>query len=359
MRVRQQHVDKNLRRKALQHLESIVESELAPIGSAKARILDEVCPIYRLDVEGVAYWEFEVDVAGRAGGASVLATPDLLRAQGSSQTLERLRPSAGPDGGAPTEGRGFIMVSTGEHDFPVPHWSLQRPPVSRQLEQMARAGKPVARVFKLDALAYVGEDEAGNEVARAGQTPVPIEGLSPDGQPGEIASMTAQPERSGKDEDADRLPHKVTRTGPKPPPIQHRDPMGWGRLKEQYAKAFAPALEGLGRQAAESWRVDKLVDEFGEGIIAGRPHKLALLHPDAAIALAGEGAPLVSATLIDRHGRPLVLLRAVEPPEGRETSFQLRVAYGNGEEEILNFFVVSKKTPSNVRAESMLKGGAL
>lgn len=79
--------------------------------------------------------------------------------------------------------------------------------------------------------------------------------------------------------------------------------------------------------------------------------------PDAAIAVTGEGAPLVSANLIDRGGRPLVLLRAVEPPEGRETTFQLSVAYGNGEEDKLNFFVVAKKTPSNVRAERMLEGG--
>ena len=82
---------------------------------------------------------------------------------------------------------------------------------------MAEAGETVARVFKLDALAYVGEDEAGNEVARSGQAPVPIEGLPSSGQAGKIASMTAQHEHSGKDGGADRLPHKVTRTGCRSP----------------------------------------------------------------------------------------------------------------------------------------------
>ena len=54
--------------------------------------------------------------------------------------------------------------------------------------------------------------------------------------------------------------------------------------------------------------------------------------------------------LIDRAGgRGAVELHAVKPPEARELSLALHLAYASGETETLQFFVVTRDTPSNAR----------
>ncbi len=359
MKVPQTEVPIEFRRKALEHLESVRETEMAPAGTETAEIVGDVCPIYRPDVEGVAYWEFEVALAG-APASGMLATS---AAAARGELLENAKASAADrsvveDRGL--EGRGFIMVATGEHDFPVPHWSLQRPPVSRQLEVEAEdGGESIARIYKLDALAYVAESEAGNPVGRSGQTPVPVEGLGHDlgRQAGAISSLTAKPTRDVGDEGGRAIKHTASRSGPKPPELRASDPERWSTLKERYADAFGPFLDVLRRRAAKPWKVDKLVAEFGEGVIAGEQLAVALLHQEAAVEVTGEGAGLVDLELDETRGRkPRLRVHARRSPRERETDFELRIRYGNGEEETLRYFITSRDTPSNVRSERRLQG---
>ena len=129
MRIPASQVPLAVRRRAAQHLESVRETEMG-VNARRARLTDEVGTILRPDLPDIAYYEFEVALGNPAGA------------------------------GAPTSG--FIVVSAGTHDYPVPHWSFDVEPVSRRLDSLAqKSGKKVARLYRLDALSYVGEDSGG------------------------------------------------------------------------------------------------------------------------------------------------------------------------------------------------------
>lgn len=314
MRIPVSTVPLEMRRKAAQHLETVRGTEM-DIGAERARLTDDVCPIFRPDMKEIAYYEFEADP------------------------------------------RGFIIVTAGDHDYPISHWSFDREPVSRQLEAIAeKAGKEVARVFKLDTLAYVAEDESGEMVAQVGQIPIPVEGLPEDLEQarGRISSLMARPEQELKDDEgAEEMEYVVEQRGDPPPELKSREVESWAELKEMYGTAFAPFLRDLRLRAAEAWEIDGLISEFGEGILVGRTHRVALLEPDAEVDLSGEAADMVKLTLISRQGVPPALELAVEEIKlDREHNFELSIVYPSGLKESLSFFVVSPSTPSNVRSES-------
>ena len=73
-----------IRRKAAQHLESIRGTPMAP-NAANARLADEVWPIYRPDLEEVAYYEFSVDLGSRAEPARHIGGRALRAARHGAQ----------------------------------------------------------------------------------------------------------------------------------------------------------------------------------------------------------------------------------------------------------------------------------
>jgi hypothetical protein len=365
VRAAQRDVPIEWRRKAAQHLESVRGTPMAPPGSEAAEIVGDACPIYRPDIDAVAYWEFEVSVHGGPRGGEILTTSAALATQGLADELEgglREREDAAAaddDGAGPQEqGRGFVIVATGDHDFPIPHWSLQRPPVSRQLEREAGSGR-IARVWKLDALAYVAEDERGEIVARCGQTPVPVEAAGGEGgqRAGQMGSLVATPDRSGADGDGKTTRHSVRRSGPKEPQVRLADPREWAQLKRRYADAFGPALAELRRRARGPWEVDEHARRHGEGVLVGEPFSIGLLHREAAVEVTGEGAALVDLQLEEKAGRgPRVRGKARPSPRGREVEFAVHIRYPGGEAETLRYFLVSRDTPSNMRGPKVPGG---
>jgi hypothetical protein len=347
MRVSQYEVPLEFRRLAVEHLESIRNT---PMGEAAdlAQLMSDVCPLYRPDLDGVAYWEFELQLSPDTIEPLITSTARAAGTFKDEALVARAQRSSGDVGAT-----GFIIVSTGEHDFPVPHWSLQKPAPSRELEAAAQnAGKQVARIYRLDALSYVGEDHTGLEVARSGQIPVPIEGLGRDmaRRGGGVSSMTAKPQREVKDSDTDKVNYSVERSGPKPPDIRLADPKEWGNLKSHYADAFGPLLDGLRTRAQEPWRLQKLIRKFGEGIIEDETLTVALIDPHAVVNVSGEGASLIEVT--EARGGRAVRLRARQGHRANETNFDIHIRYGNGEEETLPYFVVSRNTQSNRRGQS-------
>jgi hypothetical protein len=314
MRIPISEVPLEIRRKAARHLETVRDTEIG-VGAEKAKLADAVCPIYRPDLEEIAYYEFEADPLG------------------------------------------FIIVSAGDHDYPIGHWSFNREPVSRQLEAAAEeVGKQVARVFKLDALAYVAEDESGEMAAKTGQIPAPIEGLPADLEQarGQISMSIGKPEQPIEDDtDAGEVQRVVERSGPPPPELSLREVENWAELREVYGTAFALFLEDLRQRAARVWEIDKLISEFGEGILVGRPLRVALLEPDADVDLSGEAADMVKLEWLERPDGPSALeLAAVEDIElDREYNLELNIAYPSGLTETLSFFVVSPDTPSTYKEE--------
>jgi hypothetical protein len=123
----------------------------------------------------------------------------------------------------------------------------------------------------------------------------------------------------------------------------------WSEFRDRYADTFGPFLAQLERQAGEAWEINRLVDEFGEGILVGESHRVALLHEEAKVEVSGEAASSVSIRMIERNGPPAVELHADSLPEDPKADLELWIRYGNKEEERLRFFVVSRDVPSTAR----------
>ena len=192
MRIPASQVPPAVRRRAAQHLESVRETEIG-VKARRGRLTADVGTILRPDLSDVAYYEFEVDLG--------------------------------------TSGSGFIVVSAGRHDFPVPHWSFDTESVSRRLGAVAeKGGKTLARLYRLDALSYVGEDSSGQMVGQIGRLPMPVEGVPADLEQarGKITSTVAAPASKAPDDaNGQDGKHTVTRTGAKPPRIVGSDvPVG-------------------------------------------------------------------------------------------------------------------------------------
>ena len=356
MAIDQSKVPTAIRRRAAQHLESIRGTPMAPQVD-EARLGSDVWPIYRPDLDDVAYYEFSVELGGRgrrlvtsaAGLSELLASREPIRARSrrpaDAAVISRLDVA---------RDRGFIIVSAAAHDFPVPHWSLDRSPVSAQLAAAAeQGGAAIDRITKVDSLSYVGESKDGSLVARVGQLPALLEGLPHDLAriEGSNGTLTAQPTTEIRSDDkAEGVEHEAKREAEKPPELKPLEVDDWGAFRERFADAFGPFLDDLRRQAAGAWQVEALIDEFGEGIHVGTTHRVALLEPEAVVELGGEGAALVKAHIDETAGSTALVL---EVPEGteidQETDVEVTVSYRDGTNERLRFFLVSGRTPSNRR----------
>jgi hypothetical protein len=400
MRIAIEEVPLELRRRAAQHLESLRGSELAA-GADRAQLSGRVCPIFRPDLDEPAYYEFEVDLAAQrpvrllTGDAVRDLTPAATALSTGLSNEDLLRRIGRPELGK-KPAQGFLILAAGPHDVPLPHWSLERPPVSQQLEAEARrADAKVARVVKVDSLAYVGEDADGQMVANVGQLPLMLEGLPAlEEYRGAISSLEAIPRQRTKDDrEAGEGEVDLVREGPKPPELRFVDPERWERFRDGFGEQLGPFLEQLERSAAEAWETERLVAEFGEGIYTGTTHRVALLQADAAIEVTGEAAKLIKVALLDRQGGPPAIeitvppvkaqlrSRAVSPEPtasseptmagpadaeritrgvqaidlDREASFEIHIAYRDGTEEHLPFFIVPPDAASDRRGDE--RGG--
>jgi len=320
MRVKRDDVPLEFRRRAARHLETIRGSSMAP-GSDAARLGEEACPLYRPDVRGVAYWEFEI--------AGV-------------KTVSR----SGSNGKRGKSDSGFLILSAGRHDAPIPHWSVELEPPSRGLEALSKDGS-VAKVFKLDALAYVAEDAKGNYLANLGQFPPMPDGL-PAKPPAEstISSLESHPVTATKT-DKRVAKQEVKRTAPRAPKPTVKPWPSWAQAKKGFASAYKPHLAMLRAAKEPAWGVEDLVAKLGEGIHEGDRLTVPLLRPGKA-ELAGDGAAAVQMRTLDRDP-PAVELLAQGAKEKAEQEFELRLSYDDGSVETLTFFVVPEGTPSNER----------
>jgi hypothetical protein len=334
-----------VRRCAAQRLESLRATTLG-LDAATVRLGTEACPIYRPDIDGVAYYEIEL-----LGGSS--APVQLITPRAAALRLFDREHQTPLGAGRPPQmgpGLGFLIASAGPHDFPIPHWSLQGLPPSRILDQLAGGQKGrIARVLKLDALSYVGEDEQGERIATLGDLPRLLGGLPHDlrRQRQGISSVTARPP-SDSTEEHPTGEHRVERTGPEPPKLESIEVRSWQELKARYADAFGPFLDDLRRRAGEAWQIDNLVAEFGEGIVVGETHTVALLDDRAKIDTHGAAMGSVEIRLLERApGGAAVEIRAIKLPPSPRADLELTITYAGGETERLRFFVLSRDIPSN------------
>lgn len=343
------------RRLAAQHLASIHGTEMTA-GADAAFLDDKVVPVYRPDIDGVAYYEFTV--VGRKQRGSVLLSRAFLNEPSDRLSLVQARGKV--DSGT-SDPIGFIVVTNGRHDFPISHWSLNRLPPSRQILSDPRSGccKPVpsagvvARLYRLDSLAYVAEDEGGALVGQTGQIPAAISGLphSLEKVAGRIDSSTARMEKvPANDDHAEEARHTLERSSKLIPELKRDDEGGWTALKRRYADAFGPLLDHLRTRAAKTWELHDLMLKMGEGIEVGTTHRVALLG-DAAVEFSGDGRRYVDPELDESgDGPPALVLRARRAELQTEQDLDIHVSYRNGEREALKFFIYSREVPSNEKA---------
>lgn len=304
------------RRKAAQLIEDVRYSDMAS-GWEKAQLGALARAVYRLDFEGVAYYEFPVVV-----------------------------------GEAPA---GYITVSTGDHDFPIAEWNYSGESPTQELErQAAEKGEFDLTFYKLDAVAYAAENSKGELVASSGMNQPKVTGMDYAAldRPAELTESVWTPDSSVSDSSITaQSSGKLVTTGPTSSTIQFSAWESWGQLKEGYRESYGVLAESLRREASADWNVDRLAEEYGEGLTVGTTYPLALLSADVLdVSTGGEGADYVSTEIVKREALPPILNILVNRSDPEATlSFDVKIAYADGQTELVKFFILPG-TPSTSAA---------
>ncbi|MBK7821720.1 MAG: hypothetical protein IPJ61_11780 [Tessaracoccus sp.] len=318
MRVPIEKVPTEVRRRAARAVAAMTVEHLYPRldrRQPEPRFAEEATPVYRPDLDEVAYWEFELE-----GLLTALPVPD---------------------GEAKEYDRGFILVATGAHDVPVPHFSLDLAPPSRQLEVLVGE---VPRLVKLDALCYAAEDDQGEYLAHIGTMPPKLQGLPAELPRRLTTGYTTMPE--GEAEDGERMkPVRVRRSREKP--LEGYGPWdSWAELRKGYGECYRLHLAALAERAREPWEVEALTEKFGEGIHSGETRTVYLLQ-EGKYELRGPGADYVSAELNPQPLPPRLVLQPRADTSVKDTSFEVVLHYGHMS-ETLAYFIVPEGAPSIV-----------
>ena len=286
----------DLLRTASQLLAEMRGGPMAP-GWDDARLNELVRELYRPDISGVAYYEFQV-LNGNGGPA------------------------------------GFIIVATGPHDHPIPHWNYQgETPTQNVACDAAKAGKSVVKFYKLDALGYAGEDANGQLGAMPGTQMVKISGIDPSvlDQPIELSSSEWTPNKeTTSDAEAGDIGGSLQETGPAPSSNLKIDGWeSWDALKQGYTQSYSVFIEALKRDAAEDWETDRLAREYGEGLFKGQSYDISLLYPgNPTVQMTGEGAAYIDWTVIATDSVPSILRIFVrDAVPGKELALTAQVTY--------------------------------
>ncbi|HQW72679.1 MAG TPA: hypothetical protein PLG46_01125 [Ornithinibacter sp.] len=316
MRIQFEEVPLDVRRRAARAVAALVGDRLSPTGLRKAEPrFGEAAPVYRPDLADIAYWEIEI-----AGLTTVLPTRE---------------------GKAGRADRGFIVVATGGHDVPVPHFSLDTAPPSRQLEQLGA----IDRVVKLDALCYAGLDDRGDLVGHIGTMPPKLTGM-PDALPKRLPAgyATTVPAGAHDGEDGDKTEPQRVRTSRGKSVVELQEWRSWNEITTEYADCYRHQLAALAQRAQPRWETEKLTEEFGEGIHSGATHTVWLLE-EGDFTIEGPGADLVAAELNPQPLPPKLVLRPRADVSAKDTSFEVHLRYA-GSEERLRYFIVPDQAPT-------------
>lgn len=307
-------LDLGLRRKAEQFLEDMRGNPMAP-GWERARLGDRVRDLFRPDVEGPAYQEFQV-----------------------------LDPEGGP--------AGFILISTGDHDLPIPHWNFEGETPTEHVErEAAQKGKIIKLFFKLDALTYAGEGPDGKLAALVGNDLIKVDGLDPnvleDGL--DLTHERWRPERdTANDGEVGGLDGIFEGEGPQKPDGMELDGWeSWEGLKEQFSEAYETLTGSLDRESERDWEIDREAQEEGEGLFAGIQYSITLITEDPpTVTVRGEGVErdLLDSVVIERPDLPSLLQLDIQGAiPDVEVPFEVELDFGgNIGRETLEFSIIDR-----------------
>jgi len=306
-----QDVPQDLYHRAAQHLEEMRDSGLAP-GWANAQLAEVPTPLYRLDREGIAYYEFAV------------SAPSLSAAD--------------------SEAAGCIELSTEGHDYPVSHWTDSGPSPTQELAQMALEDSEVAtKFYKVDAMAYVAENSSGDQVATLGTLPAKQVGFDPawlEGEDYEQTATWAPDEPVPDDSQVGDAGGSLTVEGADPP--EGFDLVAWDSwqgMKDDYGANLDAHLDQLDKIAGDAWDTERTINDTGLVLYEGDSYDLSLLYEHGTARLSGDGADFVEERLDSRPGLlPILNITVVDTPAEPERLI-VTVEYENGIVDVANFVI--------------------
>jgi hypothetical protein len=299
-------IPQELNRRAAQFLEDTRHSALASEW-LEAQLGTDVRPLYRPDVEGIAYYEFPVMAPGDVSA-------------------------------------GFILLAADDHDYGVAHWSPTGSPPTHRLEEIAQADyKTAAKFFKLDALVYAAENSAGEIVATLGDLPPKITGLDPAWleDPSMERTATWAPDQDIVDDsEATGTTGSFTYSGKEPPPGLALEPWDtWDGLKDAYLNTYRPHLDQLEQNAGQDWDTERTINQYGRVLYEGDVCEMVLLYPHGTANFTGTGADYVQYEVVPREGLASLLRITVVAAPAEWQPLSVEVVYDNGVEEIVNFLI--------------------
>jgi hypothetical protein len=134
-------------------------------------------------------------------------------------------------------------------------------------------------------------------------------------------------------------------------PITVGEWRSWSELTRGYAASYRLHLAALTERARHPWEIEKLTDEFGEGIHSGQTHTVRLLGR-GDYRLSGPGAEHVKAALDSEAAPPRLSLTPNAEVDVKDTTFQVEIGYGHGSTEVLTYFIVPAGAPTTVVPEA-------
>jgi hypothetical protein len=310
------------RQRALLHLEEHRQSGQTSEWDY-AYLGDAVRPLYRPDMAGPAYYEFAVWAPPSGAGASAVL---------------------------PDEPAGFIVVSTGPHDYPIPNWATGGlPPTQRMIEAAQEEAKTAVRFFKLDPLSYAAEGHTGELVAKDGDMPHRITGIPDEwlSAPPPVTQIVSQPGAMfPTDPDGAPVTYTLSITNAvENNPVQLEGWDSWDELKDEYAQVYAPFLEAQQRAAELEWEIEEHNREYGHVLFKGDSLSFPLLWEGPAPVYSGPAwdLGLTTVQITDPgEGAARLVITAVDATPGQSQMLLAEISYGNGMTETLKVIVVHR-----------------
>ena len=318
-------IPRDLYKRAGQFLEDLRYDTAAP-NWKDAAFGERVYMLYRPDIEGVAYYEFT-----------------LLNAK--------------------SESVGFLTLSNGEHEQPIANWSdKNNSQVEKLLREVAEQGLVAARIYKLSDMSYVVEDENGEMIARTEDLPVKLTGQQMDWLDQKIEPATIQTFTEGGQEntdDGDIPEQQVVTSGETQEQFGVEEWTSWEELKANYRETYAVVNEAIRRESAHDWRVDRALQEYGEGFFANEVGIFPALSRDIReITVLKGDARLFKAEVLQREDTIPALKVSTTGASDVEMAVEVRVDYAD-ESDIIKFTILPERYRELIGTNSRTVSGKM
>lgn len=270
----------------------------------------------------------ELDHTGWADAQ--LGEPTAFDRLGMNEAAYVEYPVLGPKG----EARGFLMLSTGEHDAPLIHAAHDGESPSAQLRAMAQG---VELRFVRLGHTYVAEDAAGNLIAHLGKLPQKMVGYDPAWlqlEDGDRAGTTRWSAEEG-------LHDRPTDVGAE---LTFEPWADWSEIRREYAQNRAPLHERDRLGAADEWDFEHAMHESGEVLANDEFREIPILaRGEARIDVTGEGSEYVEVVTASRgiEGDGAVRVFVTDAPEGEVLPVDVHLAYADGSRETVRLNVTN------------------